>query len=200
MLKIYYEDDNGNKVFIPENTEDQPKGEIKFKFNGKNSFIYFGKKVQLPNATFHLDNNCQIIIDNNSVLRGNFLTLLNSSRIYIGKNTKFQSMCRVQAAEGTTVKIGENCLFADVWFRTCDFHSIIDLDTNKRINPSADIVIEDNVWIAEDVRVYKGVTIGHSSVIGARSTVTKSLPSNTLSVGTPAKVVKANITWNKHLL
>ena len=58
MLKIYYKDEKGNKIFIPENTEDQPKGEIKFKFKENIQPLYW-KKVQLPNAMVYLDNNCQ---------------------------------------------------------------------------------------------------------------------------------------------
>lgn len=90
MLKIYYKDEKGNKIFIPENTEDQPKGEIKFKFKENIQPLYW-KKVQLPNAMVYLDNNCQIIISDNSISRGYFLTLLKSSKICIGNHTRFQS-------------------------------------------------------------------------------------------------------------
>lgn len=48
------------------------------------------------------------------------------------------------------------------------------------------IVIEPKVWIATDVFVAPGVTIGEGTVVGARSSVFKDLPGNTLCKGTPA--------------
>ncbi len=47
--------------------------------------------------------------------------------------------------------------------------------------------IGDHVWIASDVTVMRGVTIGDHCVVGARSVVTRSLPPHTLAHGAPAK-------------
>lgn len=58
---------------------------------------------------------------------------------------------------------------------------------------NAPIIIGRNVWIGSNVRICKGVSIGDNSVIGANSVVTKSVPSNCVAVGNPAKVVKENI-------
>ncbi|HYE23896.1 MAG TPA: hypothetical protein VEG32_01730, partial [Clostridia bacterium] len=68
------------------------------------------------------------------------------------------------------------------------------------INWAADVVVEDRVWIAEDVYIYKGVRIGTGSIVGARSTVTKDLPPHALCLGTPAKAVRHNIGWSEKLL
>jgi putative colanic acid biosynthesis acetyltransferase WcaF len=62
-------------------------------------------------------------------------------------------------------------------------------------SPSFDIltkpvVIEPMVWIATDVFVAPGVTIGEGSVVGARSSVLKDLPCNMVCVGTPAVPIK----------
>jgi putative colanic acid biosynthesis acetyltransferase WcaF len=48
------------------------------------------------------------------------------------------------------------------------------------------VVIEPKVWIATDVFVAPGVTIGEGAVVGARSSVFKDLPRNTVCKGTPA--------------
>ena len=50
------------------------------------------------------------------------------------------------------------------------------------------IVIESEAWVATDVFVAPGVTIGHGAVIGARSSVFADVPAATISVGSPAKV------------
>jgi putative colanic acid biosynthesis acetyltransferase WcaF len=53
------------------------------------------------------------------------------------------------------------------------------------------VVIEDEVWIPNDVFVGPGVTIGFGAVVGARSTVLHNLPGGMISFGNPAKPVKA---------
>ncbi len=55
------------------------------------------------------------------------------------------------------------------------------------------IVLEDGCWLATDVYVAPGVTIGAGTVVGARSSVFKSLPPNQVCMGSPAKVVKPRI-------
>ena len=52
------------------------------------------------------------------------------------------------------------------------------------------IIIEDNVWIGEFVRIMKGVTIGEGSIVGANSVVTKDVQPYTVVAGNPARIVK----------
>jgi putative colanic acid biosynthesis acetyltransferase WcaF len=51
------------------------------------------------------------------------------------------------------------------------------------------IVIEDECWVASDVFVCPGVTIGFGTIVAARSTVTRSLPSDSVAMGSPARIV-----------
>jgi maltose O-acetyltransferase len=55
---------------------------------------------------------------------------------------------------------------------------------------SAPISVEDDVWIGAGVIVLPGVTIGARSVIGAGSVVTRSIPPDSVAVGTPCRVVR----------
>lgn len=55
------------------------------------------------------------------------------------------------------------------------------------------IIIERNAWVAADVYIGPGVTIGEGTVVGARSSVYKSLPPNKVCVGNPARAVKDRI-------
>jgi len=57
-----------------------------------------------------------------------------------------------------------------------------------RLEATADVRIGDYVWIASDVTVLKGVTIGDHSVIGTRSIVTRDIPAHSLAFGAPAVV------------
>jgi len=54
----------------------------------------------------------------------------------------------------------------------------------------ADVVIGKDVWIGMGAIILKGVSIGDNSVIGARSVVTRNVPSGVLTAGVPAKVVR----------
>ena len=55
---------------------------------------------------------------------------------------------------------------------------------------TAQITIEDDCWIAANVVITAGVTIGKHSVVGAGSVVTKNIPPFSVATGNPAKVIK----------
>jgi len=52
------------------------------------------------------------------------------------------------------------------------------------------IKIEDECWLATDVYVAPGITIERGTVVGARASVFKNLPSGKICLGSPAKVIK----------
>lgn len=53
------------------------------------------------------------------------------------------------------------------------------------------VTIGNNVWIP-NAQILPNVTIGNNCVIGAGSVVNKSIPSGSLAVGVPAKIIKEN--------
>ena len=55
------------------------------------------------------------------------------------------------------------------------------------------IVVEDEAWVAADVFVAPGVTIGRGAVVGSRSSVFKSLPPMMVSAGSPARPIHPRI-------
>lgn len=55
------------------------------------------------------------------------------------------------------------------------------------------ILIMDQAWIAAEVFIHPGVTIGEGSIIGARSVVTKNMPSWMICSGFPCKPLKARL-------
>ncbi|MCQ8119763.1 putative colanic acid biosynthesis acetyltransferase [Methylomonas rosea] len=56
------------------------------------------------------------------------------------------------------------------------------------------IVIEDEVWIATDVFIAPGITIGKCAVVGARSTVLDDMPAGMVCVGYPARPIKPRVS------
>jgi lipopolysaccharide O-acetyltransferase len=69
-------------------------------------------------------------------------------------------------------------------------HSDPDSPPGNRKLSSNPVKIHDNAWIGEAVSILPGVTIGKSSIIGANSVVTKSIPDYSIAVGNPARVIK----------
>lgn len=59
-----------------------------------------------------------------------------------------------------------------------------DLEITKPIN------IGNNVYIGNNVIILPGVTIGDNVIIGAGAVVTKDIPSGSVAVGVPARVIK----------
>lgn len=59
-------------------------------------------------------------------------------------------------------------------------------------------IIGEHCWIGEKVVILPGVNIGDWCIIGASSVVAKSIPSYSIAVGNPAKVIKRyNFTSHK---
>ncbi len=85
---------------------------------------------------------------------------------------------------GNNVFIGPNCSFYP------PEHPLNSQKRNSLIEIGKPVKIGNNVWIGGSVTVLGGVTIGDNCVIGAGSVVTKNIPSNTVAVGNPCRVVK----------
>ncbi len=169
-------------------------------WNGSGHRLVFGEGVELAGESFHFGSSpSSIVVSDRCRLTGK-LIVTNDSHIFIGADTFFNKSCIIQAWEKTRISIGSDCLFANIKIRTSDTHSIIDVNTRKRINPAKDVIIGDHVWIADDVDILKGTNIGNGSIIGSRALVSSVIPENCLAVGVPARVVKTGVTWDKRLL
>jgi len=143
-----------------------------------------------------------------------------AKRVVLGNNVTFNnyndagwnSKCAIWVREGATLKIednsgmngalvyasnsviiGENVKIggSSRIFDT-DFHPL-EYDVRRTSNEGtgiAPVIIEDDVFIGAYSTILKGVTIGARSIIAAGSVVTKSVPSDELWGGNPAKYIK----------
>ena len=130
------------------------------------------------------------------------LRILDKCKLYIGKNTYVGSHCHI-AGTKNKIMIGENVLIADkVFITTVDY---IYTDVNKPImfqgfSSKGDVIINDECWIGINSSILSGVTIGKHSIIGANSVVTRDIPSYSIAVGNPARVIKRYISQEKRWL
>jgi len=110
--------------------------------------------------------------------------------ICIGRNSTVNTMCLLTGAGGLTIGNGVR-----IGAQTCivtSSHDFQDVDTPIYLQggSSQGVVIEDDVWIGAGVRVLDGVCIGHGAVIGAGAVVTRAIPSYSIAVGVPARVIR----------
>ena len=106
--------------------------------------------------------------------------------IKIGKKVFINACCRFQDQGG--IEIGDGSLIG---------HNTTIATLNHDFNPAkrqnltpSPVKIGKNVWIGSDCTILPGVEIGDGAIIGAGSVVTKSIPANTIAVGSPARVIK----------
>ena len=71
-----------------------------------------------------------------------------------------------------------------------DFHDLAPKTRHESSGASKPVFIGDNVWIGSRAIILKGVEIGDNAVVAAMSVVTRSVPSNSLAAGNPARVVR----------
>ena len=96
------------------------------------------------------------------------LTCVDDTHIYVGSHTLF----------------GPNVVLATAG------HPMMPELRKHGIQYNMTIHIGENCWLGAGVIVVPGVTIGDNVVIGASSVVTKDIPSKSVEMGTPCRVVR----------
>lgn len=108
--------------------------------------------------------------------------------IAIGNNFYANNHCTI--LDCAQVTIGNNVLFGPNVSLYTPNHP---MDANERregYERALPISIGNDVWVGGSVTILPGVTIGHNTVIGAGSVVTKSIPANVVAVGVPCRVLR----------
>jgi putative colanic acid biosynthesis acetyltransferase WcaF len=98
---------------------------------------------------------------------------------WIGDHAELYSLDRIS--------IGRHSVISQRSYLCSAAHDMNDVSFSYITGP---ILIGDQVWIASDVFVCPGVTIGDAAVIGLRSTVFHDIPPRVLAFGQPARVVR----------
>lgn len=108
-----------------------------------------------------------------------------NSNVYIGRNN-FISV-------GKSINIGDYCIFGD----GCSiigagkiFDSPLTPYAMSGINFEKSISIGVNCWFGNNASIVGNVKIGHGTIVGANTLVTKDVPPFSMVVGNPAKIIK----------
>lgn len=88
------------------------------------------------------------------------------------------------------IEIGPGCMIAEYVVIRDQDHGMESLPVSRSGFVVAPIVLGGDVWVGAKASILKGSLIGDGAVVGAHSVVRGSIPSGSLAVGAPAKVVK----------
>ena len=120
-----------------------------------------------------------------------------------GVFTKFGKGCyanfNLTILDCCPVTIGDNVFIGTGVSLVTPVHPFLSEERNMYLNErgiltdkeyAKPITIGSNCWIASNVTVCGGVTVGDNTVIGAGSVVTRDIPSGVLAAGNPCKVIR----------
>lgn len=188
-----YSDENGNVIEY----DGCVKSGVNITFRGKFNKLIVSSGASITDmlVTFDCDNGVLKFGDSSAKVN---VRVGQDSSVFIGDGVTTTARCVLSAAEGTTLRIGDDCMISsnDI-IRTDDAHPIFDVRTGKRANPCKSVEIGNHVWIGQNVAVLGGAKIGDGSVIGIGSVVKGRIPNNCIAVGSPARVVRKHIAWER---
>ena len=111
--------------------------------------------------------------------------------VNIGARNRFTGAINF-GSEPWLVEMGDDITLAQgTTFITHDGGARLFRRENPGLNVFARIKLGNNVFIGSSVTILPGVTIGDNVVVGACSLVTKSIPSNVVAAGVPARPIKS---------
>lgn len=117
-----------------------------------------------------------------------FTANLGGMFVHFGKNV--YANFGFTLVDDADIYIGDGTMFGPNVTLTTAGHPINTVLREKGYLYCEPIRIGKNTWIGADVSIMPGVTIGDNVVIGAHSTVTRDIPSNTVAYGSPCKVAR----------
>lgn len=123
----------------------------------------------------------------------NYVKYLRSQGVKVGQGVVFRDAksVTIDLTRPSLIEIGDNVdINVNFTIMTHDFASGVFLNHFKElVNSSGAVKLGNNIYIGRDVTILKGVTVGDNCVIGLGSIVTSDIPSGSVAVGSPAKVI-----------
>lgn len=130
----------------------------------------------------------RVVLGDHVKIRGRVTpwTYAGEAVIEIGDRTDLQ---RTRFGCMRRISLGADCIVADCRIMDTDFHSVQanrhDAGAPVRV---AEVVVEDNVWIAGQSGILPGTVIGRDSVVSFGSVCSGRYPSDVVLMGNPARV------------
>ncbi len=192
-----YEDERGNRI---EFTGTHPEARIDILFVGERNTLVVDGTARFKRLSIRFDASDGTVRLGGGKGRAieTSIRVGQDSTVTFGHGVTSTSVILVSAVEGARVTVGDDVMFASGnQLRSDDAHPIFDVRTGLRVNPARDITIGSHVWMAREAVALGGARIGSGSVIGYRSLVTGTIPNNVVAAGTPARVLRRDIAWER---
>ena len=109
-------------------------------------------------------------------------SIIIDDNVFIGSTCEFNINCGIKI--GSYSNIASGCRFVD------HDHGIKSgLPIGGQASVKKEIILEEDVWLGCNVVILKGVNIGKGAIVGAGAVVTKSIPSQEIWAGVPARFI-----------
>lgn len=188
-----YSDERGNVI---EGAPKHSNVSVAFRSEGCRLIIHDNAVIENLHIKFMAPGGV-VKIGAGSIFKG-WITVGLESRVEIGNRVIVTNPCAMTVSERQSISLGDDCMLGSgVEIRADDSHPIFDIETGTRLNPSHPVKIGRHVWLAVRSVVLRGSEIGDGSVIGHSSVVKGTIPANCIAAGTPAKVIREGVVWDK---
>lgn len=122
-----------------------------------------------------------------------YVNYLRRHGVKVGEGVVFRdaASATIDLTRPSLIEIGDNVdINVNFTIMTHDFASGVFLNHFKElVNSSGAVKLGNNIYIGRDVTILKGVSIGDNCIIGLGSIVTSDIPSGSVAVGSPARVI-----------
>lgn len=188
---------NGSKLIF----KDSHVSRFDFISKGTNNIIkfigcgvYHGPTLTIVGSNNNVEfDECCALSNMNITIKGNGCT------VKIGSKTTSNGTSIYCIGDKNEVIIGCDCMLAadtEIW--SSDSHTIVDVSSKQVINKARESVyIGNHVWLAEHVKVLKGVNIADNCILGMGCVMTKNAEHNCIYAGIPARKIKEGVDWKR---
>lgn len=160
--------------------------------------IHLGDRVIIGEGSVldarHDDEEQVLVLGDDVMLSVNVMISCKNGCVEIGPNTGLSAQTVIHATNDCPVTIGRDVIIGPQCYIAGggDYHfERTDIPIREQgIRADGGVTIEDDVWLGAKTTVLGGVTMHSGTIAGAGSVVTKSVPSNAVCAGVPARVLR----------
>ncbi len=127
-------------------------------------------------------------VGENCYIESPFYSNFGGGHVHLGKNVYLNF--GVTMVDDTHIYVGDYTMFGPNVVVATAGHPILPELRQQGYQYNAPVHIGKNCWIGAGAILLPGVTLGDNVVIGAGSVVTKDIPSNSVAVGNPCRVLR----------